>query len=72
MSDQTGKTPRSHRAARRVQPSPANQVALSGTVGSTKPDLALALLRGWAEEGDAAEDRRAYEALTEEIERLRS
>lgn len=50
---------------------PSNQVILPGTVGSTQPERAIALLEKWAEEGDAEEDRAAYEAVFEEIERTR-
>ncbi len=73
--DQTSNKPRAQRSARRaptVPAPPSNQVKLPGTVGSTKPRRAIALLDGWTENGDADEDRRAYEALVEEIERLRA
>ncbi len=57
---------------KRTDAPPSNQVRLPGTVGSTKPERAIALLEKWAEEGDAEEDRRAYEAVLEEVERARS
>ena len=50
---------------------PSNQVTLPGTVGSMKPERAIALMAEWAEEGSAEEDRAAYEAVLEEIERAR-
>jgi hypothetical protein len=48
------------------------EVRLPGTLGETQPARAIALLTKWSEEGDAEEDRRAYEAIREETERARS
>ena len=63
---------RKHAArAKRSDVVPSNQVSLPGTVGSTKPERAIALMAKWAEEGSAEEDRAAYEAVLEEIERAR-
>ena len=58
--------------AKRSDVVPSNQVTLPGTVGSMKPERAIALLEKWRDEGDADEDRAAYEAVLEEIERARS
>ena len=48
-----------------------NEGRLPGTVGVMKPDRAIALLEKWRLEGDEKEDREAYEAVREEIERAR-
>ena len=57
--------------AKRSDTVPSNQVTLPGTTGSMKPERALALLKEWRDEGDADEDRAAYEAVLEEVERAR-
>ena len=57
--------------AKRSDVVPSNQVTLPGTVGTTKAERAIALMAKWAEEGSAEEDRAAYEAVLEEIERAR-
>lgn len=50
----------------------SNEVHLPGTVGATDPDRAVTLMQKWADEGNVEEDRRACEAVLEEVERARS
>lgn len=60
------------RRAKRSDSIPSNEVTLPGTIGKMNPERAIALLKEWRDEGDAEEDRAAYEAVLEEIERVRS
>ena len=61
------------RPTRSRRPSPSVQHERPpGTVGAMDPERGVALLQRWRDEGDAEEDRRAHEAVREEVERARS